>query len=524
MNIVAILANGVGSRFQSNIPKQFHRIEGKMIIEYVLDAVLESKENNKIVIASNISQFEGFLSDISKKYDVDIIEGGTTRNRSLGNVLQHIALNYKCEKLIVCDSVRPMISGELLDNYYDLLDEYDAVVTANKITDSLGSYDHKTIDRERYYLMQSPEGFRFDCLQKNFDSEETLTEVTHQLPEEAKIFLYFDFVDNIKITYPHDLVYLQTLLRQKNQKISINQMLQRIRRLNSFLRKNYEAAVISKWENDLGDNLSFLLAKWGIDSYQLIKTSHFGIVFLAGSSVYGKCAIKFIPPFIDRYDQEKKCYQVLSSSYMCEIIDFDDQCSALLLRQCDSCTEDDFSLEKNNLLSFFANILKNNRTAFENRDFHDYRSILYNKINEKYEYKAGIIQEHVNRAAEIYRACFESAETKLLHGDVHRYNIMTLNGKLFAIDPIGYIAPPELEVARYIGTEINECKAEKREFFETIINYFSEIIDKERLKKMLYTDIVFRMHNSLFENEDYTLTDQWLDTLDALEGILWMRF
>ena len=31
MNIVAILANGVGARFGSNVPKQFHKVNGKIL-------------------------------------------------------------------------------------------------------------------------------------------------------------------------------------------------------------------------------------------------------------------------------------------------------------------------------------------------------------------------------------------------------------------------------------------------------------------------------------------------------------
>lgn len=43
MNVVVILASGVGSRFGSNVPKQFHKINGKMVIEYVVDAIFEAK-------------------------------------------------------------------------------------------------------------------------------------------------------------------------------------------------------------------------------------------------------------------------------------------------------------------------------------------------------------------------------------------------------------------------------------------------------------------------------------------------
>lgn len=42
------------------------------------------------------------------------------------------------------------------------------------------------------------------------------------------------------------------------------------------------------------------------------------------------------------------------------------------------------------------------------------------------------------------------------------------------------------------------------------------ICDRDRLKSALFIDIVFRLHNSLFENEDYTLTDKWLNNLENL--------
>ncbi len=64
MNIIAILANGVGERFASNIPKQFHNINGKMVIEYVIDAALLSKKANKIIIATDIEANSVYLADI----------------------------------------------------------------------------------------------------------------------------------------------------------------------------------------------------------------------------------------------------------------------------------------------------------------------------------------------------------------------------------------------------------------------------------------------------------------------------
>ena len=194
MNIVAILANGVGTRFGSNVPKQFHKVNGKMVIEYVIESILQAKNMDKLVIATNIEANSVYLADICKTNDIDLIEGGSTRNRTLKNVIDYIDLEYDCQKLIVCDAVRPMISGKLIDKYFDLLEGKSAVVTAQKITDSLGCYKFQKVNREDYYLMQSPEGFNFKELCDNFDSESDLTEVTQQLPENSDIELYLSLI------------------------------------------------------------------------------------------------------------------------------------------------------------------------------------------------------------------------------------------------------------------------------------------------------------------------------------------
>lgn len=214
MKIAAVLANGSGNRFESEIPKQFHKVNGKMVLDYVIDALAASSAD-KIVIATDEYSYSQYFTEIKNLEKVEIIKGGQTRNLSLKKVLDYINENYKCDKLIVCDAVRPLITPELISSYFDLLNENDAVVTAQKITDSLGCYDFQKVDRERYYLMQSPEGFNFRMLYNCFDPDSKLTEVTQQFPENSKIKLCFDFKNNFKLTYPEDMVYLKTLLDNK---------------------------------------------------------------------------------------------------------------------------------------------------------------------------------------------------------------------------------------------------------------------------------------------------------------------
>lgn len=216
INIVVILANGTGNRFGSDIPKQFHIINGKMVIEYVIEAI-ERSATEKIVIATDPYSYSTYFDEIQNNPKVDLITGGNTRNESLKCALEYIHNNYSCKKMIVCDAVRPLITADLLDKYFTFLDYYSAVVTAQKITDSLGCLDFQEVDRERYYLMQSPEGFDFQLLYSCFDSKSSLTEVTQQLPKNSKIKLFFDFKNNFKLTYPEDTKYLQILLQNNLQ-------------------------------------------------------------------------------------------------------------------------------------------------------------------------------------------------------------------------------------------------------------------------------------------------------------------
>jgi 2-C-methyl-D-erythritol 4-phosphate cytidylyltransferase len=513
MNVVAILANGVGARFGSNVPKQFHRVNGKMVIEYVIESIAQSSKTDKLVIATNVEANSVYLADACAKYNIDLIEGGDTRNQTLKYVINYIESKFDCDKLIVCDAVRPMITAELMDKYFDFLDNNEAVVTAQKITDSLGCYNFQKVNRDDYYLMQSPEGFDFKLLAESFDENSELTEVTQQLPADSKIKLYFDFTNNFKLTYPADLKYLEALIKEKNNNVDFSDILQSVIRLKTYLEVNYPNKT-EEWIETLKEKFPTLLKKWQIENYRLIKTSHFGIVFLANSIKYGKCVIKIIPPFIDRYKSERACYQNINSIYMCELYDFDDNCSSLLLERCND-VQLSFDKEDKAVLDFFERVVNSQKTAYKKSDFNDYKTILENKLSQTdFDCKKDIIMSYVKKAVDEYNRVFVNAQLTLIHGDLHRYNIMNKNDKLVAIDPIGYIAPREFDIARYIGTELSDGDRDVSSSVLEMLDYFSPIADREKLKSALFIDIVFRLHNSLFENEDYILTDKWIKILE----------
>ena len=215
MNAVLILSGGSGTRFQSALPKQYHKIGGKMVIEYVVEAAMASRLADAVIIVGAACKP---LDALQKKYNLQTAPGGSTRNESLKNGLDAL-FALGAERVIVLDAVRPLVTGALIDEYFSLIiNGWDAVTTAQPITDSLGCLDSHTCDRSRYYLMQSPEAYAFDLLFRSFRADSPLTEVAQQLPEGSRLYLYRNFPLNPKLTYPFEKAYIAQALKAEKAK------------------------------------------------------------------------------------------------------------------------------------------------------------------------------------------------------------------------------------------------------------------------------------------------------------------
>ncbi|MGN1105364.1 MAG: 2-C-methyl-D-erythritol 4-phosphate cytidylyltransferase [Huintestinicola sp.] len=213
-NIGVILSGGKGLRAGGNIPKQYQSVNGRMIIEYVAEAFRNSKETDLIIIAAD-KAYHSLLDPLQ----CECIEGGKERNDTVRNVLDHIKEKYpKCEKVLFHDSARPMIISEYIDECFTLLDEHYGVITTSRITDSLGKVNSGPVERSDYYLIQTPEAFRFNILEKNFSSSSEWTAIVQQLPEDTDIFRNFNLTKNMKITYPEDFMYFSYITESRTTK------------------------------------------------------------------------------------------------------------------------------------------------------------------------------------------------------------------------------------------------------------------------------------------------------------------
>ena len=210
-NIIMITAGGVGKRFGDSVPKQYIEINGRKVISYVIEACKQSKLADAVLVVAHLSYHDELVAE----FGVDVADSGPELNVTKRNGLDYIRKHSACEKLIVADAVRPAIESRVIDRFFTLLDDYDAVACARKITDSLGHYGEWIVNREDYYTLSAPEGFNFNLIEKHFKADSPYTESIQQLPETSKVYLDFDVPYYDKLTFPEDLARIQSILKKR---------------------------------------------------------------------------------------------------------------------------------------------------------------------------------------------------------------------------------------------------------------------------------------------------------------------
>ncbi len=213
-SIGIILAGGIGSRFGADKPKQYCTIFDKEMIWYSIDAFRKAKTIDDFIVVVDANEMKS--GRLAKDYNVKLVQGGSTRNESFKNALDYIHEHYPdCDNIIENNAACPMITPELIDEFINLLNDYDYVNTAYKITDALGSYKDRIANREDFYLIQAPDAYRFPLLYEHFDEKSELCHPAHQLPLDSKEYRYFDYNDNYKVTYPEDIMIVEMLMKRR---------------------------------------------------------------------------------------------------------------------------------------------------------------------------------------------------------------------------------------------------------------------------------------------------------------------
>lgn len=183
MNIALVLAGGAGIRLGSDIPKQYIKVDGKMIIEYCLQTLFAHPDIDAVRIVMDGAWREkteqavhaicGTLgTDVSDKWH-GVSMPGSTRQLSIVNGLRDIRDSAVCSmaakvNVLIHDAARPLLSSALISRCFDALSGHDGVMPVLPMKDTVYmSDDGKTVnallDRNKIFCGQAPELYDFDA-------------------------------------------------------------------------------------------------------------------------------------------------------------------------------------------------------------------------------------------------------------------------------------------------------------------------------------------------------------------------
>ncbi len=175
MNVALLLSGGKGTRINSDLPKQYVRSGGRMMITYSLFTVLSSKYTDLVVIVADPSEHGAVMEDIrgtdaDEKKIVGFAEPGTTRQLSILNGLRYASGSCDIspeDTVMVYDAARPFVSNDLIERCYMALPGFDGVMPVLPMKDTVymsddGKHITKLLDRSRIHAGQAPELFLFE--------------------------------------------------------------------------------------------------------------------------------------------------------------------------------------------------------------------------------------------------------------------------------------------------------------------------------------------------------------------------
>ena len=160
MTIAAlILAGGESKRFNSKIPKQFHKVHNELMINHSIKKLLSVKKISQIILVINRSKFRKYKEFIIKHKKIKIAKSGTTRALSVKNRL-NVIKSKNIKNCIIHDAARPFFSTKIIYLQIKLLKKYDAVIPAIKSSDTI-ILNKKILPRDKCMQLQTPQAFNF---------------------------------------------------------------------------------------------------------------------------------------------------------------------------------------------------------------------------------------------------------------------------------------------------------------------------------------------------------------------------
>jgi len=194
---------------------------GKPVLQWSLDAFLQAKEVEIVVVVTSEERFAHLDPGTGKP----VLRVDGDRERFLSVIRGLDAIPSPPSYVAVHDGARPLILSEQIDQVIRTSRDEDAAALARRVTETIKTVDdhdftHHSVPRDRLWIMETPQAFRFEILRRAYRTTESQAlEVTDDVSAAEAIGVPSKLVENLlpnlKITMPQDLALAETILRTR---------------------------------------------------------------------------------------------------------------------------------------------------------------------------------------------------------------------------------------------------------------------------------------------------------------------
>ncbi|MFK8114231.1 MAG: 2-C-methyl-D-erythritol 4-phosphate cytidylyltransferase [Rubripirellula sp.] len=231
-SIAAILpAAGSGQRFGSQRNKLFASLADKPLWFHAAARLRQHPLVGPLIMAisaSDRSAFEGEFKALVEQLQIQLVPGGAERTDSVLAGLDAISGDEAIDLVAIHDAARPLVGQSDLSAVFAIASQTGAAILATPVSgtvkrSSIQERRSETVDRRELWLALTPQVFRVGLLKEAYQKHNGRPATDDaQLVERCghDVSLVRGSADNLKITYPEDLLVAEAILagqRKKNE-------------------------------------------------------------------------------------------------------------------------------------------------------------------------------------------------------------------------------------------------------------------------------------------------------------------
>lgn len=217
---VIIVAAGRGSRFGSDLPKQYCLLAGKPVLMRTVEAFRRALPYAEILLVIS-KEMEALWIDLCREHGFSsprLVYGGATRWESVKLAVEAINPD-DADIVMVHDGARPIVSADMVGRLLSEMEHSAAAIPVVPVTDSLrivmdgGS---QAIDRAPLRAVQTPQAFAGSAIKQMY-----ALPYSPMFTDDASVYEAAGFgspalvpgsPSNLKITHPTDLAIAAALI------------------------------------------------------------------------------------------------------------------------------------------------------------------------------------------------------------------------------------------------------------------------------------------------------------------------